>query len=100
MSQELPQPSVDQELLSIADADAMQQDCHNELASVTPSHESTTPIYIYTTQHSTHTPKYLLATPPPSTLGGLKIFSAGELHDVNLVDSSLPLHWKNHTANS
>jgi hypothetical protein len=29
--QELPQPSVDQELLSIADADAMQQDCHNEL---------------------------------------------------------------------
>ncbi len=31
MSQELPQPSVDQELLSIADADAMQQDYNNEL---------------------------------------------------------------------
>ncbi|KAI0257286.1 hypothetical protein BJV78DRAFT_1277838 [Lactifluus subvellereus] len=29
--QELPQPSVDQELLSNADADAMQQDCNAEL---------------------------------------------------------------------
>jgi len=34
MSQELPQPLVDQELLSIADADAMQQDCHNELINL------------------------------------------------------------------
>jgi len=34
MSQELPQPLVDQELLSIANADAMQQDCHNELINL------------------------------------------------------------------
>jgi hypothetical protein len=33
MPQELPQPSVDQELLNITDADAMQQDCHKKLIS-------------------------------------------------------------------
>jgi len=44
MSQELPEPSVDQELLNIANADAMQQDCHNDLLDLVMIPAPSTPV--------------------------------------------------------